>query len=332
MQKRNRQLTTYATVLCLLAGSIASLGCSEHPSSSKEFLHRRIQNAPEASKPFVPTAREELPIADSHLVMTPNVGASKSVDKQISEKPMIELADEASKPHAINRALNASQAMSFDARTCGSPEFPGQSPEKIQITDARWSGANQLFERSKKDLLRWLIENHSRFSQDSASLMEHRLHVLRLEKPQPASEPDLAWRGIGIATEDGNGGLIRLSPGFIEQIERQPERARFEMVRLVAQDWSPCTLARDTRDNAWEPFLGCMGMEKTSEGCGTGQYSEAAWAVSSAIASVVAKPGCTVPAFIDRRGQHCVARYVLPPAPDTIARGLASAKVDKESK
>ncbi len=351
MTFRNRELIRFAAILCFLAGSF---GCSQRPpSGSKEFLSRKGDLIPGANLPGTPAIREELPKADSQLVVIPKHSKEQMAEaKREAESHAPDALEIAHPPASTRLAAHKSPAkpthgfeldegtpitqrvtgsLGFDPRACGSPEFPGQHSENLRITQDQWSDANLLFSRTKKDLLSWLIENHSRFSQDSTSLMEHRLHVLRLEKPQLTSEPDLAWRGIGIATQDQNGGVIRVAPGFIELMQRQPERARFEMVRLMAQDWSPCMLARDTRDPAWEPFLACMGMEKSSDGCGKNQYSEAAWAVSSALATVISRPGCTLPAFADRGGQHCVVKYVLPPSGQTSVRGLAQAKADQES-
>lgn len=195
---------------------------------------------------------------------------------------------------------------------CMSIEYRGEGMTGTQITPKEWAKVVDQFLEVKKDLGDWLGKNRKNFPEKVALTMERRLRQVRLQKPPVAEEPDLAWRGIGVFAKDQNDNpIVRLSPGFVKLVTKQPTRSRFELARLIAQSWAPCELARFEAQEAWQPMLSCLNV-KEGNACGTGSYSEGGWAVSTAIATIVAPPGCTVPAFAQPEYAQCVKKVPFP--------------------
>jgi hypothetical protein len=191
------------------------------------------------------------------------------------------------------------------------PEQIFDNPYQTQIDQPRegYSTLEQAFVAAKVELLRWLDMNHRNFRPYSFETLREQVQALELRVPTSNDDPDLKWRGIGVWTREGDGSpVLRVGPGFATLVERDPTRARFELIRLAALGWAPCELAR-VGARPWGAYLQCMGIEESDRGCGVGNYSEAGWAVSSAVATMVAKgtknPGCTLPAFAEPARAGC---------------------------
>jgi hypothetical protein len=137
--------------------------------------------------------------------------------------------------------------------------------------------------------------------------MEKRVNELKIQRPPVLEEPDLAWRGIGVYASGGESGepIIRVGGGFVKLALAYPDRAKFELARLVAQAWAPCELKRISPVAAWKPLLDCMNM-KDAQTCGEGTFSEEGWAVSTTLANAVMAPGCELPVLKNPELAKCM--------------------------
>lgn len=201
-----------------------------------------------------------------------------------------------------------------DAVACTSFEEPGSSPRTITVSAEDWTQVMNRFHEVKEDLRNWLGRHRKMFGPETYAAMAKELDGLLLQRPPADDMPDLSWRGIGVwtRTTPTSPAMIKLGGGLIHTILDHPARGKFELARLAAQTWVPCELqsfAERNRgpasvlgslshvlDNPWSRLTGCLGAEDQAA-CAPGSYSEAGWAVSSAIASMTENPGCTLPAF-----------------------------------
>lgn len=190
---------------------------------------------------------------------------------------------------------------------CAPAEYRGTSLEKTKVDSKEWSRVMDVFHGIKADYYGWLKDRKSQLSPTIFSNMDRIMHELKIQRAPVPEHPDLAWRGIGIfSNEAGTEPIIRLGGGFMYLLQSSPARARFELARLVAQVWSPCELSRFNAQETWNALLTCLDM-KEPNACISGSFSEGAWAVSSALASVVAPPpGCLLPAFKNEKNMACL--------------------------
>jgi hypothetical protein len=233
--------------------------------------------------------------------------AQMALPEQIFDNPY---QGQVAEPRAVAPELGGDPARSpagSPETLCSSVEYPSRGRSKL--TRDEEARVEQAFAAAKVDLLRWLDRNHKNFRPYSFETLREQVQQLELRVPTSNDDPDLRWRGIGVWTREAGGSpILRVGPGFATLVERDPERARFELIRLAALGWAPCELAR-VGARPWGAYLQCMGIAETDRGCGVGNYSEAGWAVSSAVATMVAKgtksPGCTLPAFAEPARAGC---------------------------
>jgi len=199
-------------------------------------------------------------------------------------------------------------------KACESVEFFGQGPEQFEVQPAVWGEFMGEYHAAKDDLLKWLGSNKARFTEAVFSQMENEVRDTRVMRPQNQIEPDLTWRGIAAWTRPRSGSvesserpaLIHVGAGFMELFKKDRVRARFEIARLIAQSWSTCEIAEARKLPIWHEFYQCMGLTEENTRCAAGAVSEATWALSTSVASLVSRPGCEVPAFADTRGAECL--------------------------
>jgi hypothetical protein len=190
--------------------------------------------------------------------------------------------------------------------SCASVEFPGYSPAVDGWDEKEWKNIVTLFEETRKRLEDW-VKKESSLAPRSREVMAARLALLKIEKPSQ-SEPDLFWRGIPVwSLDDSEAPRVRVGLGFGELLRRQPERARFELARALAQSWAPCELLRLNAPLVAEKELGCLGV-KAQESCVDGTYSEAGWATATWVAAQASPPGCRIPALIAPGVSECLGR------------------------
>lgn len=241
------------------------------------------------------------------------------------------VAPEVTSPHGFTDRVDAeglnvgtlsSRAPAQAGRTdqqCVSVEFRGEGPTRSASTPADWSKVVDLFLEAKKDLGQWMERNKRGFSEKTWTLMDRQLRAVKLQKPPVAEEPDLAWRGIGVFGRDAaQNPVVRIGPGFVKLVARAPERAKFETIRLLAQAWAPCELAREDASEPWSPLLACLQVNE-KQACAPESVSEGGWAVSSALAAMLARPGCEVPAFHEPAVARCLQKFPFPQADRGIA-------------
>lgn len=195
---------------------------------------------------------------------------------------------------------------------CTSVEYLGDGPLATRITKGEWSKVMDQFHQSKDYLTAWLNRNRARMPASTAALMESQIKNLKIQRPPTLEEPDLAWRGIGVWTQNGGDSpVIRVGGGFVKMALRQPKRAQFELTRLVAQSWTPCELKRvGAQSEPWQALLKCLDVTEES-GCAPGTYSEGGWAVSSTLAAHLSPPGCTLPVFKDGASSQCLDKIPM---------------------
>lgn len=225
-----------------------------------------------------------------------------------------------------------------DDKSCGADEFFGSGPEQVQVDAVAWTRFMGEYHAAKNDLLQWISANQAYFSPSMLQKMESEVRSTRVMRPQEQIEPELTWRGIAAWTRPKAGSvdseerpaLIHVGSGFMDLFQKDRSRARFEIARLIAQAWSPCELAEAGKTPALNSYFKCMGLTDDQLKCAPGAVSEATWALSTAVASLVSRPGCAVPAFADSKSRECLGAFKEVGA---AGRGIASVSgvVGKES-
>lgn len=257
-----------------------------------------------------------------------NKGKSE-VKRELSSTPAESSEDE---HFLINEGTN--QAADPNKKNCHPLEYQGDGFDLLDPLVREEGRLVALFHESKRLLGEWIkkvewsemvLGNFGEGSSESATerakrkdLVIKRLLEIQMELPPSSEEPDLVWRGIGVWTRDQKEHpLLRFGSGFIRLALHQPQRALFEMTRLVAQSWAPCELQRigsrvkqhqEQVKAPWQDLLNCLEVSEPSRACGDGIYSDAGWAVSSSIAYVVAPPGCELPFFALPKKRECLEK------------------------
>jgi hypothetical protein len=197
---------------------------------------------------------------------------------------------------------------------CAPVEFFGKGPEDVQVDPAAWSQFMGEYHAAKADLLQWISANKASFGEAEVKRMEAEVRATRVMRPQNQIETDLTWRGIAAWTRPRSGAsqgaeiveqpaLIHVGSGFMDLFVKNRARARFEIARLLAQSWGPCEQGNAKDAQIWKDFYACMGLTEEQVKCSAGTVSESTWAMSTAVASLVSKPGCDIPAFADTQGK-----------------------------
>lgn len=195
---------------------------------------------------------------------------------------------------------------------CDSLEYAGVGPEAPALTDEEWKGIEALFSEAKSGLEKWLSQGGNNLNKKVFSWMKGQLQSLELEKPPYKKDKDLAWRGVGVFSTEGDHGVVRLGSGFFELAKKDRDRAKFELTRLAAQVWSPCEVGKvEGGASTWNGLLECLQVHEEQGSCGAGTYSNSGWAVSTALASHVVPLKCAVPAFEKAVFQGCVDQIPL---------------------
>jgi hypothetical protein len=254
----------------------------------------------------------------------------------IEEHEIAELDHGSTKPleHTAATATHetATTHMGGTREACSPIEYRGNTPQAGRISTDQWDKVMSQFHYAKRDILTWLDRHRGDFPKEISDHMEGDVKELRLQRPPTPDYPDLAVRGMGIWTRpSGERPIIKVGGGFAKLAEHHPERARFELTRLIAQTWSPCELRRSPvagkfpAEGPWHKLMTCLGVqEDLTTACAPGGFSEGGWAVSTAIAAVAAPAGCTIPAFAAPMGDRCLddlRTHEMPRAPASKSTG-----------
>ncbi len=215
---------------------------------------------------------------------------------------------------------------------CARVELKGSAPSLSAITRDDWNKVIDVFHEAKADLGTWLSHGGGSIPASSRNEMIARMKSVKIQRPPAAEEPDLSWRGIGVLAEVGKGEpLVRVGTGLIRLVNEDRARAKFEISRLLAQSWAPCELAKSKLEaQVWNPLLKCLKV--ADETCGDQSYSEAGWAVSTAVASAVAPLQCVVPAFADAQVASCAKGWLTADAGGAAKGAWVDRAVANESK
>lgn len=194
---------------------------------------------------------------------------------------------------------------------CQPFEYLAGGPATVAAMDKKWPALKKQFHKAKADLQSFIATQSGKLKTEEINAFKEKVAELRILRPVTTEEFDLLYRGIGTWVRDQAGReLLRVSPGLIKMVELNPARSQFEITRLVAQALSPCALEKIGATQAWSEFLSCMDLKDISADCKEGGYSEAGWAVSSALAQATTDPQCTVPAFKTDSGAKCFAQFM----------------------
>ncbi|HUP55958.1 MAG TPA: hypothetical protein VM598_00795 [Bdellovibrionota bacterium] len=253
----------------------------------------------DSKKKIKDTTKKKIPVVESH-------------DDEMRKLEEHELtARDVEREEDLNLRPNAARIVSRGV--CQSVEYRGSGPQAGRITTEQWKKVMTQFHGAKRDLLGWLEAHRADFPKEVAAHMEDDVRELRLQRPPTPDFPDMAFRGIGLWTRPaGERPIIKLGGGFAKLVEKHPTRAKFELSRLIAQTWAPCELKRSPvakqlpSDGPWAKLMSCLSVQEDQSSCAPGGFSEAGWAVSSAVAAVASAPGCTVPAFSTGVGAGCL--------------------------
>lgn len=202
----------------------------------------------------------------------------------------------------------------FDPKSgaCRSIEYRGDGLKFAKVDPQDWAQVEASFKGAQAGLIAWLNSHRKEFHDNTLATMENQVKSLNVELASAKNDPDLSWRGVGVYTRaQGGAPVLRLGQGFVKLVLKDPSRAKFEMTRLVAQAWAPCEILRAGGQDAWSPLLKCLDL-KDESACTNGSYSEAGWAVSSVLATLVAPTSCWVAGLKDDRAVACLKKLPLP--------------------
>jgi hypothetical protein len=273
---------------------VRSPASSDSPESVQQ-LHAAQTSAKQKLKQQIAKMNEDEDTPTEDLALTPKAPAEKGEETAQVSPPS-----------------DSKGAAAF----CTAEEFPGKGPDAAHISQKDWESVMEQFHFAKASLSSWLKNHKKQFSEKTYQWMNAQIADARLQRPPSEDEPDVAWRGILVpGVEKSEAGqstpVIRVGGGFVKLIAAQPARARFELSRILAQSWAPCSIHQVDPTSPWKDFLTCMNMEgeaDAAKACVHHSYSEAGWAVSSAIAAVAAPPGCRVPAFAGETTSACMKK------------------------
>jgi hypothetical protein len=259
-------------------------------------------------------------------------------DSDSDESPEQDLSKETHRSPANTKTYSKKELAELagkDDNTCSSFELRGDGMSETHVSNEEWAQVMGLFHDSKSGLQSWIVAHNAEFPGGLVKWMSEQVDNARIQRPPLAEEPDLNWRGIGVATRAGTVAdsvpLIRVGGGFIKMVQAEPKRARFELTRLIAQAWNPCDMPTGAHAT-WQPLLQCMGLKEQDwdykKSCAVGSQTEAAWAMSTAVAAVVSPPGCEIPAFKTASVGQCIKKtawLAVPPRTAAVATSDAPA-------
>lgn len=243
--------------------------------------------------------------------------ASSPRDPAGGPQVQIPMGDAGGKSHGVKRAPRVTNAAGSpdllvgsesppESGACAAIEYAGTGPGATATDSPEWLRLQEDFRLARGELVEWLHQNGELFTPEQMARMESEIRDTRLTPPLSQVEPDLGHRGIVAWSWPGDGGAqVVAGDGFLKLHQKNRVRAKFELVRALAQTWAPCA-APGLRAAAWDGMLKCLGLADAQAGCTAGAVSETAWASSTAVAALVSPPGCEVPAFQGEKNRACL--------------------------
>lgn len=277
-----------------------------------------------SAKPGASTKQK--PKSGSHDATTEKTGHGAGADRQIAatkDTPVEEFHEDLHEDVEERVALEggghgaSKSRLSSGGTGCAVLEFAGEGPSLTKAPKEKdWAPVRAAFHKAKSDLETWVDQSSAKLPTATRDALKERIRTVRIQRPPTPEEPDLAWRGIGVLSRDEKGGsLLRIGSGFLRLVQEQPVRARFELTRLVAQSaLAPCELNRVGMDgeSLWRPLAQCLNVKggMNASACEGQAFSEAGWAISTALAHRLAPSGCEVPAMAVETGPGCLKQSV----------------------
>ncbi|MBY0471366.1 hypothetical protein K2X30_09380 [bacterium] len=215
------------------------------------------------------------------------------------------------KPSSNSHVATTHSEKTLSEESCAFTEIRGTNPGKVNIRKLEWERVNQMFESTRTTLGNWLQSHQTQIPAKTFEEMKADLAKMKIHRPPSQVEPDLSWRGITVLSylKDGTP-TVRMGDGFVKMVHQQPQRAQFEMARVMAQVWSPCKMKKTDGGATFKPMLQCLAMSSDTS-CKNEEFSEEGWATSTVIAEKLFQPGCKVPALAARETEACLKELPL---------------------
>ena len=216
-----------------------------------------------------------------------------SHSKKSEERAAPDESDSAERGIASEPVITSVSTYLQTAHECAAVEIPGRGPAQALVSKAEWDEFMKLFRGIKEQYAAWLGARVTRKNSKSMGWMIEQMGALKVQRPPTVGEPDLAWRGVAILSNEPSGEpIIRVGDGFLVYLKQSPARAKFELARAMAQVWAPCTLSHEKKSMDWK-LAGITELKQ--DDCEAPGVSDSAWATSSAMAVQIADPGCSIP-------------------------------------
>jgi hypothetical protein len=283
-------------VYVLLKGEPAQVKNSTRVARSESAESKKTEARSEAdeAKAPPPFAGGSLPSSTKEPTLSEasNVGPQATVPAQSGEKKWI-----------------ARGRLQDETGGCESFEFLTPDPASAAPSDAEWAPMLEMYRATKNKLIDYASQFEAELTPPVLEAMKEKMKAVRIYRPPGTDEPDLAFRGIGIYSQASGGTpVLRIGPGFVSLFEQHPERARFEMARLLAQAWAPCEFPAAPEGPVFNSLLKCLGVDQKL-GCDPRGFSDAGWALSTALANAVAYPGCEIPGLKTESVRACIPQF-----------------------
>lgn len=292
--RRMRDSKWMVVVSCFIVGTIAVLAGYEWSTGSSSVDTAHAVKKDDKTETKVEETRA------SHEEVAPATTAEKITALKVQSKREIAQAKtpkNAPEPKATLVMKETKVEAENPNAACAWVEYPGDGPKQSKVTAMEWKWVMSNFHSIKADYLTWLDTHKTDFTPRQLGYFEGQMMKLKIERPPTPGEPDLAWRGIGALSRDSKGEpILRIGDGFMKFIGEHPQRGKFELARLIAQVWAPCDAVKVDGNQPWQKTLSCLGVD-TNAGCGANAFSEAGWAISTALGYRIAHPGCQIPAL-----------------------------------
>lgn len=175
------------------------------------------------------------------------------------------------------------------------------------------------FEQAQAQVLEWVVKHRQLLGDSLYQWASNTIPSVDLTPSDAKTWPDLEWRGILVYDRDQRD-RPRLIWGkkFLQIQHRDPQFARFEMIRTLVQIFAPCEIYHQSQSGRelasvpaaqsrqWDGLLGCMAIESPIQNqCDTRAAFESTWAFSTFVAQSISPLQCQVPGIVVKETAAC---------------------------
>ena len=135
------------------------------------------------------------------------------------------------------------------------------------------------------------------------------------------------WRGLAYwkAPSEGGKPVVQVGYGFMSLLQKDPNWARFEMLRTLSGGIAPCRFENTPNALAWNSSLSCLGKPEVKR-CSEGVSQDTSWILSTAVASTLQPLACRFESLDPAKVEKCFL------SSSSTQRGLAGKKSAKTSR